>query len=179
MMISKPFESDRMLVKAMLCGYAEEGEQEAIVKGFISCVNDVLFIAEIGDDKHWEINPYTVARNSCIKDSDGDYIFEYDLLELTDTNGQTEYGFLEWNDFYNSWGIRRSTEYGGRSDIKDFRKIKVVGNIILNDDDAQKMYNQDEENKKEYSGIKAPSKTASSDRWSKKCHKEAMRGIGQ
>ena len=178
-MISKPFESDKMLIKAMLCGYAEEGQQEAIVEGFIGCVNGLLFISEKGSNKQWKINPYAVARNSCIKDSDGDYIFEYDLLELTDRNGKTEYGFLEWSDFYNSWGIRRSTEYSGRSDIKNFCKIKVIGNIILNDDDAQKIFDQDEESKKEYSGIRAPSKTASSDRWAKKCHEEAMRGIGQ
>lgn len=178
-MISKPFESETMLVKAMLNGYAEEGKQEAIVKGFISEVNEVLYITEIGDDKHWEINPYAVARNSCIKDSYGNYIFEYDLLELTDLNGKTEYGYLEWDDFYNSWGIRRSTEYSGYSDIKKFSKIKAVGNIILNDDDAQKMFDQDAQNNKEYSGIRAPSSTASSDRWQQKCHKEAMRGIGQ
>ena len=178
-MVSKPFESKKMLVKAILNGYAEEGEQEAIVMGFISCVNGILYISEPGTGEHYEINPYAVARNSCIKDSDGNYIFEYDLLELTDPNGKTEYGFLEWNDFYNSWGVRRSTEYGGYSDIKRFSKIKAVGNIILNDDDAQKMYDQDAQNNKEYSGIKAPSRSASGDRWANKCHKEAMRGIGQ
>ncbi len=174
----KPFESDMMLVKAMLCGYAKEDEQEAILKGFISCDNDTLYITEPGGDKRWKVNPYAVARNSCIKDTYGDYIFEYDLLELTDPNGKTEYGFLEWNDFYNSWGVRTSTEYGGRSDIKTFSKVKVVGNIILNDDDAQKMYDQDERNNKEYSGILPPSRSASGDRWAKKCHEEAMRGIG-
>lgn len=178
-MISKPFESDKMLVKAMLNGYAEEGEQEDVVIGFISCVNGILYISEPGTDEHYEINPYAVARNSCIKDSYGNHIFEYDLLELTDSNRKTEYGYLEWNDFYNSWGVRRSIEYGGYSDIKNFSKIKAVGNIILNDDDAQKMFDQDEQNNKGYSGISAPSKTASSDRWQQKCHKEAMRGIGQ
>lgn len=175
----KPFESDTMLVKAMLNGYADEGSQEAIVKGFISCMNGILYITEAGKDKHWEINPYAVARNSCIKDFDGNYIFEYDLLELTDTNGKTEYGFLEWNSFYNSWGIRCSTEYSGYSEIKKYRKIKAVGNIILNNDDAQKMYDQDNKNSKEYLGIMPPSRSASGDRWAKKCHKEAMRGIGQ
>lgn len=130
-----------------------------------------------GDDKRWKVNPYAVARNSCIKDTYGDFIFEYDLLELTDPNGKTEYGFLEWNDFYNSWGVRRSTEYSGYSDIKAFSKTKVVGNIILNDDDAQKMYDQDERNNKEYSGILPPSRSASGDRWAKKCHEEAIRGI--
>lgn len=175
----KPFDSKTMLVKAMLNGYAKEGEQEAIVIGFINCVNGILYISEPGTEKHYEINPYAVARNSCIKDSYGNYIFEYDLLELTDSNGKTEYGYLEWSNFYNSWGVRRSTEYSGYSDIKIFSKIKAVGNIILNDDDAQKMFDQDEQNNKEYSGIRVPSRTASSDRWQRKCHKEAMRGIGK
>lgn len=178
-MVSKPFDSKTMLVKAMLNGYAEEGEQEAIVIGFISCVNGILYISEPGTEEHYEINPYAVVRNSCIKDSCGNYIFEYDLLELTDSNGKTGYGYLEWSDFYNSWGVRRSTEYSGYSDIKKFSITKVVGNIILNDDDAQKMFDQDEQNNKQYSGIKAPSITASSDRWQRKCHKETMRGMGQ
>lgn len=175
----KPFESDKMLVKAMLCGYAEEDEQEAILKGFICCVNDILYITEPENDKRWKINPYAVARNSCIKDTYGDYIFEYDLLELTDQNGKTTYGFLEWSDFYKLWGIRCSTEYSSYSEIKKFSRIKVIGNIIFNDDDAQKMYDQDALNSKEYSGIAPPSRSASGDRWAKRCHKEAMRGIGQ
>lgn len=94
----KPFDSKIMLVKAMLNGYAKEGEQEAIVMGFINCVNGILYISEPGTDKHYEINPYSVSRNSCIKDSAGNYIFEYDLLELTQPNGngKTEFGYLEY-----------------------------------------------------------------------------------
>ncbi len=60
----KPFESDMMLVKAMLCGYAKEDEQEAILKGFISCDNDILYITEPGDDKRWKVNPVIDGQRS-------------------------------------------------------------------------------------------------------------------
>ncbi len=135
---AKPFNKDLMLVKALsLDNY--------LVEGFYVLDNNRPAIHN--GEKIININPYAVCRNSGIKDKKNHYVFEYDLLKLKRFGYDDGYGYLIWDDFWGKWIIRRYTEYGGSIDIKGYVTFERVGNIILSDEDAQKIYDQDEKEK--------------------------------
>ena len=89
-----------------------------------------------------DVNPYTICRNSGIKDKNGAYVFEYDLLKLTHGMKNSCYGFLVWDEFYKSWKIRRRTDRTAYNNIDEWT-IETVGNIVLNDSDAEIIYQQE------------------------------------
>jgi hypothetical protein len=136
-MISKPYDSNLSLVKALdlqdkeVCGYYLVYEDKHLVKD-ASRHCDVV-----------RVNPYTICRNSGIKDKNGVFVYEYDLLKLTHGLKETTFGYLEWSEDYRAWKIRQFTEFGGCIDTDKYT-VEVVGNIALYDDDAQVIYRQDE-----------------------------------
>lgn len=129
---SKPFDKDLSLVRAL-------DLQNNVVEGF--------YIGHVGYAVHdgyefIDVNPYTICRNSGIKDKDGCFVFEYDLLKLTHGMKSSCYGFLVWDEFYKSWKIRRRTDRTAYNNLDEWT-IETVGNIILNDADAEIIYNQE------------------------------------
>ena len=100
------------------------------------------------------VNPYTICRNSCITDKNGFYVYEYDLLKLTHGLKSSCYGFLVWDEFYNSWKIRRRTDSTAYNNLDEWT-IEVVGNIVLSDADAEIIYKQEREEDAKQSFIDA------------------------
>lgn len=135
---AKPYNSSLSLVKALdmnneeVYGYYFEYERKPFVK-----------IPEI-PHKAVSINPYTVCRNSGITDKNDWFVFEYDLLKLTHGLKPSRYGYLVWDEFYKSWKIRCRTDRTAYQDL-DKWTIEVIGNIVLNDADAEIIYNQEKE----------------------------------
>lgn len=136
---SKPYNSLLSLVKALDADLGKQvtGYYKANYKPFVFDI-----FADIPHDV--EINPYTVCRNSGIKDKNGKFVFEYDLLKLTHGLKQSCFGFLVWDESYKSWKIRRRTDRTAYCNLDDWT-IESVGNIILNDSDAEIIYQQEKE----------------------------------
>lgn len=133
---AKPYNSKLSLVKAldlhgeMVWGYYLTYEKAHLVK-----VPNIPY-------KTIEINPYTVCRNSSITDKHDFYVFEYDLLKLTHGLKGTCYGYLVWDETCNAWKIRRRTDRTAYINIGDWT-IEIIGNIVLNDADAEVIYKQE------------------------------------
>lgn len=143
-MKAEAFNSDYMLVKAETIGF----DKDEILCGFYSVRRnekgqEIPYIKEPTKDELWEINPYTVCRNTGAKDKNGDYIFEYDLILYKDRYQKERYGFVVWDEFYKSWRIHSSFIYGSSMNICDVSNIKVLGNVIFYKCDVEKIEIQD------------------------------------
>lgn len=135
---SEQYNSDLSLVKAL-------DLEDNVLEGFyIKSGSGKSFLSPQKMTGFVEINPYAICRNSGIKDKNGNYVFEYDLLKLTSGFKNTRYGFLVWDEFYCSWKIRSRTDRTSYSNIEDWT-IETVGNIILHDSDAEIIYKQERE----------------------------------
>lgn len=135
--ISNPYYSSFSLVIAL------DVDTEKPVLGFYFPHDKGHYIHEFSNsDSVIRINPYTVCRNSGIRDKNDKFVFEYDLLKLTNGLQSPCYGYLVWDDFYKSWKIRRRTDRTAYIDIDKFT-IESIGNIILNDDDLNVIFNQE------------------------------------
>lgn len=100
----------------------------------------------------FEINPYTVCRNAGFTDKNGSPIYEYDLVKLEQSVGSEkyQYAYIEFNEFYKQWVLRFFTEYSGFM-MLDAQVYTVCGNIRINDDDANIIFEQDKkENDRDY-----------------------------
>ncbi len=134
-----PFNGELMLVKAVC-----DRLNGIMVIGFYceDCGNAYVKIPQ--NEAVVPINPKTVCRNSGIKDKYDEPIYEYDLLKLTHGLKPPCYGFLIWDNFYKAWKIRRRTDRTAYCNIDDWA-VEVVGNIVIDADDAEKLYNQEKE----------------------------------
>ena len=56
----------------------------------------------------------------------------------------TCYGFIVWDEFYKSWKIRRRTDRTAYNNLEDW-SIEAVGNIVLDNANAEIIYNQERE----------------------------------
>jgi hypothetical protein len=136
---AKPYDSNLSLIKAMMCD-----ERGTILKGFYCNDNGKHYLKIPDRPMVVPINPYTVCRNSGIKDKNGNFVFEYDLLKLTHGMKNPCFGFLVWDEFYKAWKIRRRTDRTAYSNIDNWT-IEAIGNIVLLDADAEIIYKQEKE----------------------------------
>lgn len=138
--ISKPYNSSLSLVKALTVA------TETSACGYYFTNDNGRFIYDVSQKSSTpiSINPYTVCRNSGIKDKNENFVFEYDLLKVTHSLQPSFYGYLVWDEFYRSWKIRRRTDSTAYCDVDKFQ-IEVIGNIILNDDDLDIIFKQEKE----------------------------------
>lgn len=136
---SAPYNSNLSLVKALdvdtgkpVCGFYSLKDKGCFIHNFFDPYSEI------------QINPYTVCRNSGIKDKNGKFVFENDLLKLTHSLKSTVYGYLVWDEFYRSWKIRRRTDITAYINIDEF-VIESIGNIVLSDDDLSVILEQEKE----------------------------------
>lgn len=146
-MKAEAFNPDYMFVKAETCGF----DKDMVITGYYHCNHDpdninnyISYVNPIGEEQFYEVSPYTVCRNTGIKDINGSWTFEYDLLKLFRNGENVGYGFFVWDEIWREWRIRKSTEYSGSYSAHYFQ-FETIGNIILSDEDAEKIYRQDKE----------------------------------
>ena len=126
------FNADLYKVK----GIFAQDETEPIVTGFYyQDEHGSSFI--IGDDfKHYETNVYTLCRNTGIKAKDC-FLYENDVVSYIEPmRSKTQYGFIDFDDFYKCYIVRTGIEQRGTRLLRDCSKIESTGkNIALNDSD--------------------------------------------
>lgn len=84
------------------------------------------------------INPYTLCRNTGVQLPDKSYMYEYDLVEYGNgVSGQKLIGIIEFDDWHKTFRIRTSINYTSKVEIRKYA-IKVIGNIVLFDEDMRK-----------------------------------------
>lgn len=140
--IDKPLHIAKLYVKAL--PLAERHTEIIIGVCDWSYITEEYTVRDNKTKKNCIVNPYTICRNSCIKDNKGRYVYEYDLLKLTHGMKSSCYGFLVWDEFYKSWKIRRRTDRTAYNNLEEWT-IEVVGNIVLSDDDLAVILSQEKE----------------------------------
>lgn len=137
------YESQLSLVKALSLSNNEE------VCGYYQRFKDKHFVYWSDDNSAgiFDINPNTVCRNSGIFDRKGNFIYEFDLLKVTGFGKKEHYAFLEWSVFYRCWQLKSSLAYASSADVRS-QTLEVVGNILLNESDFEKIIKQDEAEEK-------------------------------
>lgn len=126
------FDTELYKVKAVFL----QDETEPIVAGYYyQDKHGREFI--IGDDfKHYEINPYTLCRNTGIKIADT-YLYEYDIVSYFEPmRDKKQYGFIDFDEFYKCFIVRTGIECRATRLLKDCSKIEFANrNIVLNEVD--------------------------------------------
>lgn len=120
---------------------------ETVIHGFLKDNgNDV----EINvDGMIHKINPYTICRNTGIM-ADGQWLYEFDLVELEHPYDGKELGIIEFDTWDNSWKVRRSMNFTSKVELRKFSKIKTIGNVNLSKIDFQRMIEYSNEKDKNY-----------------------------
>ena len=126
------FNTDLYKVKGVFL----QDETEPIITGYYyQDKNNREFI--IGDDfKHYEINPYTLCRNTGIKANDI-YLYEYDIVSYFEPmRDKKQYGFIDIDDFYKCIVVRTGIECRATRLLRDCSKLEYANrNIVLNEND--------------------------------------------
>ena len=126
------FDTELYKVKAVFL----QDETEPIITGYYyQDKHGREFI--IGDDfKHYEINPYTLCRNTGIK-TGNDYLYEYDIVSYFEPmRDKKQYGFIDFDEFYKCFIVRTGIECRATRLLRDCSKIEFANrNIVLNEVD--------------------------------------------
>lgn len=118
-----------------------------VITGVLDIMSFDYVVRDATTHRNYTVSALTVCKNSGLKDWRGKYVYEYDLLQLEKNGSNIGYGYLVWNDFYGRWLIRRFATYSGTIEPQSVKYI-ACGNVLLNFEDAQKIYAQDEEENK-------------------------------
>lgn len=117
-------------------GVWPQDETEPIITGFYYQDEHRREFIIADDFKHYEINPYTLCRNTGIKQGDG-FLYEYDIVSYFEPmRDKKQYGFIDFDDFYKCYIVRTGIESRATRLLKDCSKIELTNrNITLNEDD--------------------------------------------
>lgn len=126
------FNADLYKVK----GVFMQDETEPIITGFYYQDKHGRGFIIADDFKHYEINPYTLCRNTGIKIGDN-YLYEYDIVSYFEPmRDKKQYGFIDFDDYYKCYIVRVGIEHRATRLLRDCAKIEYVNrNIVLNEVD--------------------------------------------
>ena len=122
-------------------------DDETICFGFFK--GSTVYTVEDITAVTWSVNPYTICRNTGIM-VDGQWLFEFDLVELKHPYNGKELGFIEFDTWDSSWKVRRSMNYTSKVELRKFSKLKIIGNVNLSKSDFQKMIEYSNEKDKNF-----------------------------
>lgn len=134
---------DKYKVKALTCGQGSE----KIIEGFLTVSDTNYCVSGVN------VNPYTICRNTGIKDKDGTYIYEFDLVKYKDFNRNEQLAIIVFDDFTDSWSIQPSSNYSSRGSLKKCVDIAVIGNVVLSDKDTDNFQAYSDKIDADYNGI--------------------------
>ena len=163
-------------VKALVTSYAEEGKEDAEIIGFLEFMGGKVPCVQDEDGRGWEVNPYSICRNTGIKIQDT-YLFEADLVEWS-TAFDEGLGIVAFSESEIGFALQRNFNYSGSIALKKVQIKRVVGNVLLSNADAHKFQEYSDREDAKYSGIQATPATRSGDAFKKRCSKEALSGAG-
>lgn len=125
-------------------------DDKTTIQGFLQSIENGVEI--VADDIIYKVNPYTICRNTGIK-IDDIWLWEYDLLELEHPYDGKMIGFIEFDILDNSWKVRHSLNNTSYSELVEFNKITLIGNVITSHDNFKRMIdysNEPDKSKKQY-----------------------------
>lgn len=121
------------LIKAILCE-----DNKTVVTGFYTAkVNPnnneeyIPYIKPLYEETNYEINPFTICKNTNIKDKNKKDVYEFDLVNIYKMGQLEGIGYVTFDSFYNGCIVRTLSGMYNLNNIQ----IEVIGNVILNDDD--------------------------------------------
>lgn len=144
--------SEKCTVKAL------NSYQNRIVEGYLFTRNDgstYVISDSIESISIFVVNPYTICRNTGIKDCTDKYIYEFDIIQYRDLNNDIQMAIIVFDDFTSGWAAKTSANYGGIKALKKCTDIRSIGNAVLSDDDANKFQQWSDTQDASYSGIRA------------------------
>lgn len=126
------FNTDLYKVKGVFL----QDETEPIITGYYYQDKHRREFIIADDFKHYEINPYTLCRNTGIKIGDS-YLYENDIVSYFEPmRDKKQYGFIDFDDFYKCYVVRTGIETRATRLLKDCAKIEHTGrNIVLEECD--------------------------------------------
>ncbi|MDO3682203.1 hypothetical protein [Paenibacillus ehimensis] len=148
----KTSEVDPDLYKCKAISLADD---ETVLHGYYSyhssgSHNDHSILVDEYDDEigrvyanMYEINPYTICRNTGIKIKN-DYLYEFDLVLYRNGLSKSELGYVDFDDFQKSYVLRTSLNYTSYKELRLF-DLEKVGNIVLSHDDYKRMQKYSDE----------------------------------
>lgn len=136
-------------------------DDKTVIHGFYSYhaskshTSHNLFVDEFDqemDDVYpsaYEINPYTLCRNTGIKVKN-DYLYEFDLVLYSNGLSKSELGCVSFDDLQKSYVLRTSLNYSSYKELRLFN-LEIAGNIVLNNDDYKRMQDYSDKRDNDYS----------------------------
>lgn len=126
------------LIKAILCE-----DNKTVITGFYTAkVNPnnneeyIPYIKPLYEETNYEINPFTICKNTNIKDKNKKDVYEFDLVNIYKMGQLDGIGYVTFDSFYNGCIVRTLSGMYNLSNIE----IEVIGNVILNDKDYKTFY---------------------------------------
>lgn len=137
-------EDDKTVLHGFYSYHSSKGHtsHSLYVDEFDHEMNDVYSTA-------YEINPYTLCRNTGIKIKN-EYLYEYDLVLYKNGLAKPELGYVDFDDFQKSYVLRTSLNYTSYKELRLF-DLEKVGNIVLFDDDYKRMQEYSDRRESNYS----------------------------
>lgn len=131
-------------------------EAETTIKGFYCQDKDGKhFIVESETFKAFEVNPFTLCRNTGIELRGSSYMpYEYDLMQYNEPmSNKSQFGYLHFNQLVKGWVLTVNSETNQYRTLDKCCNLLYTGRNVLTSDEDMKWFV--EYSKKEYEKTKS------------------------